>query len=92
MLSFVGSEIDEVRMDHLNFVKIYNKTWGAFSNYNTAELIDKGTFTDIIEIDEKIESLVSTDINRNPSNPTSFVGMTLPLTSSTQLKALAFLD
>lgn len=28
MLSYVDSEIDEVKMDHLNFVKIYNKQWG----------------------------------------------------------------
>lgn len=29
MLSYVGSEIDEVKMDHLTFVKIYNQYWGA---------------------------------------------------------------
>jgi len=35
MLSFVGSEIDEIKMDHLTFFKIFNKTWGGIGDINT---------------------------------------------------------
>lgn len=48
MLSYVGSEIDEIRMDHMTFVKIYNNYWGPNQNVPLSELTDRGDFKDFL--------------------------------------------
>ncbi len=62
MLSYVDSEIDEVKMDHLNFVKIYNKQWGPNQNVAIVDLADKNVYSDNLETDPNLHSLLTSDV------------------------------
>ena len=60
MLSYVGSEIDEVKMDHLTFFKIYNQLWNPLWLPESFEY----KLEQMLEIDQDIQSLL-TNIDNN---------------------------
>lgn len=59
MLSYVGSEIDEVKMDHLSFFKLYHLLQNAEESisYNLT-----------VEFDKKQHALLTTFEDKQPTN------------------------
>lgn len=88
MLSYVGSDIDEVKMDHLTFFKLYNKHWGANYDGNKEDLLENLELNNVLEHDSQKDALLE-DIDTGLDG-ISFLGMSLPISSNNQLKGLAF--
>ena len=59
MLSYVGSEIDEVKMDHLTFFKLFNKHWSSKSEHNSQQDdFDGHRLNEILSFDSNLDTLV----------------------------------
>ncbi|CDW73308.1 UNKNOWN [Stylonychia lemnae] len=90
MLSFVGSDIDEIKMDHLTFFKIFNRLWGGVSDnnaYNNKETFELIEYEKVLETDPAVQSLFK-NLDFNDENHT-ILNMKLPYQHKNQLKSLA---
>lgn len=85
MLSFVGSDIDEVKMDHLTFFKIFHQKWGVADQGN-GDL----PFDFILEKDTRLSSLL--DPYEGNKVPLGLLGFSVPCNQINHVKCLAFCD